>query len=487
MHREEGPELDAFFHPRGVAIVGASRDPDRPSHQILRNMTTGCFAGPVFPINPHAPEILGQTCYPDLLSIPGPVELVVMAARAETLDSFLADLTGRQTRRGDVKALAVVSAGFGEEGTAEGAARKRRLLEACRRLGIRMAGPNCIGVVNTHTGVDTTFLLDPDRRPGSVSFVTQSGSMVVWMYSLWAADPSAPALAKAVSLGNAADVDMAEAITFLGQDPQTAVLGLYVEGTPRARRLLNAIAGAGEHKPVVVLKGGRYSAGEAAAATHTGALAGAGAIWDGALRQAGALVADNAEEFSAFLTAAERLWPQLGAASRAAVMTSAGGPGVQAMDALFGEAGLPAARFSQDTLAALTAILPPYAGIGRPDGYVDYTASASAAQQGQAVLTALRDPGVDLVLSIVLPAPGATSAGVGQALVEALAAGPGKPVLFVSPPGPAEAPGRQVLTAAGYPVFPSITLAARAVRALMQYRSWQDSRGWTRPWREVAL
>lgn len=448
-------------------------------------MTEGAYTGPVFPVNPGATEILGRPCFPSLQAVPGTVDLVVMATRADHLDSFLVDLEHRRLARGDVRALAVVAAGFGEEGTPAGALRRRRLLAASRRLGIRLVGPNCGGVVDTYSGVDTTFLLAPLRRPGHVSFVTQSGSMLAWLYSLWAADPAAPALAKAISVGNADDIDLAEAVHYLAADPATRAIGLYLEGTPRARRLLRAVAAAGEHKPVVVLKAGRHAAGEAAAATHTGALAGAGAIWDGALRQAGALLARDPEEFSALLAGAERLWPRLGAAVRVAVLTSAGGPGVQAMDALFGEGGLTAARFAPETAAALAAALPPWAAIGRPDGLVDTTAAATAVQQARALALALADPGVDLAFCIVLPAPGAVAAEVAEAMAGALV--PDKPVVFVSPPGPAEAPGRQLLAAAGCPVFAAIFPAARTITALMQYRSWKDSRGWTRPWREVAL
>lgn len=504
--------MQAFFSPRGIAVVGASRAPARIGHHIVKNLKAAGYAGPLHPVNPSGEEILGLRSYPRLADVPGPAELVVLALRTDALDAFLDDLAARQATRGDVRALVATGAGYAEIGTDEGRRRQERLTAACRRLGVRLLGPNCIGVADTRTGVDTTFLSVPHLRRGGVSLVSQSGGMVAWLYGLWAGEPSSPGLARMVNVGNAADVSLAEAVRFLGADPDTRALGVYIEGTPCARDLLDAIAGAARDKPVVVLKGGITEAGGAAAASHTGNLAGTGPLWEGTLRQAGALVARSPEEFTAFLAAAERLWPAIGGPGpgtdppgdagspgsavplRVAILTNAGGAGVLASDALWGESGGAAvpAHLDPATREAVSAVLPPFATVGRPDGYVDATAGASPAHIARAAARVAADPGVDLVFLIVLSTPyipaDVLAREVDAALAEAEAR-PGRrpglaPVATVLPAGPLQAAGREGFARAGRIALPSLHSGARAALALARYRQWRAARGWERPWRE---
>lgn len=491
--------METFFSPRGIAVIGASRDPSRLGSLVLQNLLAAGYSGPIWPVNPSAEEIMGRPAAASLSEVPEPVEMVVLALRAEALPDFLTDLEKRMAIRGDVRALVAIGAGFLEDGTPEGAERQERLKATCRRLGIRLLGPNCIGVINTRTGVDTTFLSDPHRHKGGVSLATQSGALVAWLYGLWAGEPAAPGLAKVVSTGNAADVDLAEAVEYLAQDPETTCAGIYVEGTTQARRLLQSISEAAAQKPVVVLKGGRSAAGEAAAFSHTGSMAGAGALWEGALKQAGALQATTTEEFSVMLAAGERLWPYLagisGPALRLALLTNAGGPGVLASDALFGHVRgqkpvLVPAVFDSLTREMLTASLPRGAACGRPDGYVDTTAAAGPREQAAALSIALRDPNVDAAYMIALPTPASPADAVADAILGALAEIPPeaarKPVMIIMAAGQHQAAGRQILTEAGRPVFASVNEAARALRALAEYRQWRAAQGWSRPWREVS-
>ncbi len=496
--------MDAFFSPRGIAVVGASREPDRLGHLILRNLLTGGYRGPVSAVNPRADAILGRPCHPDLTSVPERVELVVLAAPAATADDFIADLERRSRERGDVKALVAVTAGFAEAG-AEGAGRQARLVNACRRLGVRLVGPNCIGVMDRRTGVNTTFLDLEGLRPGRTALVTQSGALVAWLEGLWREEPSAPALGRLVSLGNAADVEAAEVIAWLGRDAETAAIGLYLEGTGHARGLLDAIAGAAATRPVVVLKAGRSESGSAAARSHTGAMAGPRALWSAGLSQAGAWQAEGPEDFGALLAAAERLWPALAGLDasgrrapksrwRVAVVTNAGGPGVIASDLLFGAAGnhpaspLAPATLAAGTEAALRALAPPASAVVREPAYADLTAAATGRQQAAAVMAAASDPGVDVVVWVSLPTPFNPSDAVAAAYLETAASRGGNlaPVVCVLPAGPVQAAGRRVLAEAGVPAMATVAGAARGLRAAAAYRHWLATRGWDRTWRHPA-
>ncbi len=398
--------MRAFFSPAGCAVVGASRDPAKPGHQMLRSMLDAGFpAGRLFPVNPGETEIAGLPAYPDLSSIPGRVELAVLMVPPRALDTVLADVAGRASRRRDLAALIVTAGGYAELGTAEGRDRQAKLAEAARAAGVRLMGPNCIGVIDTRSHVDTTFLHGVVRRPGAIGFVSQSGALGAWFLQMLSAEPEPVGFSKFVSLGNMADLDMAETLDYLRADPATGVIGLYLEGTADPRPLLAAIARASAEKPVVVLKTGRSATGGAAATSHTGALAGPDRVWDGALRQAGALRADGMEEFVdtlRILAGGHR--PPVRAPLRVFLVTHAGGPGVYTMDLLAARPRhVTMARVSPETKAALRAAVPPMSSVCRPEGHLDMTASATPEQHAEVVKLLLRDPGVDALVTLDLP------------------------------------------------------------------------------------
>ncbi|MCL6580807.1 MAG: acetate--CoA ligase family protein [Firmicutes bacterium] len=415
--------MRSFFSPQGCAVVGASRDPGKPGHQMLRSMLDAGFPPErLFPVNPGETEIAGLDCYPSLRDIPPTVELAVLMVPPRALDAVLADVSERARSRGDLKALIVTAGGFAELGTPEGRERQERLVRAVREAGVRLMGPNCIGVIDTTTRVDTTFLHGVVHRPGPVAFVSQSGAVGAWFVQMMSSEPEPAGFSKLVSLGNMADVTVAETLEFLRDDPETGVVGLYLEGTSEPRRLLRAIAALTPLKPVVVLKTGRTRAGGAAATSHTGALAGPDLVWDGALRQVGALRATTMEEFVDTLRLLGRTGgrPVRRTPARVFLVTHAGGPGVYTMDLLADRAGLlEPAVVGASTREALRATVPPLSSVCRPEGHLDMTASATAEQHREAIRLLLADPGVDAVVALDLPIRFLGDEEVAGALAEA--------------------------------------------------------------------
>lgn len=486
--------MDSFFSPAGCAVVGASRDPQKPGHQMLRSMLDAGFPPErLFPVNPGllsagpggpgpeggvagnglaqgaGDEIAGLRAYPDLASIPGVVELAVVMVPPRALDDVLADVARRAASRRDLKALIVTAGGYAELGTAEGRERQARLARAAREAGVRLMGPNCIGVIDTRSRVDTTFLHGVVRRSGPLGFVSQSGALGAWFLQMLSSEPEPVGFGKFVSLGNMADVTMAETLDYLRTDLATGVVGLYLEGVADPRPLLASIAALSADKPVVVLKTGRTESGRAAATSHTGALAGTDRVWDGALRQAGALRVDRMEEFVDTLRVlAGRVGPA-GAAGAAGsprmpalprpplkvfLVTHAGGPGVYAMDLLAAHPRyLTPAGVTPDTKAALAAAVPPMSSVCRPEGHLDMTASATPAQHAEVVKLLLGDPGVDALVTLDLPIRFLGEEAVAEALAgawrEAAGARLGKVFLPLLMHGKWSESGRGLLERAG--------------------------------------
>jgi acyl-CoA synthetase (NDP forming) len=463
--------LEAMFRPCGIAVAGASSDPAKPGHQVLNNLLEAGYPGHLAVINPNACAVLGVPSYPDLSQVPAPVEMLILAVPARTTPEMVRAIQERSKARKDLKVVVAIGGGFAETATPEGRAWQELLVQGCRDAGVRLVGPNCVGIIDNKHRVDTTFLTGVIRHAGGVSLLSQSGAMGAWMALEWGALPVPVGLNKFISLGNMADVDMTEVLEYLGRDPSTRAIGLYVEGLPRGRALLETAGRVATRKPVVVLKVGRTEHGSSAAKSHTGALAGADAIYDGAFQQYGLIRARRLDDFVAILNAFDRLPLPLG--GRVAVLTNAGGPGVYALDCL-SDNGLRLGRFSPSTRAMLEATLPAFASIGHPDGHVDMTGGVNARQIAQCVATVLRDPGVDAVLHLFVPTKFTTAEAVAQELLQLL---PGlkrnsldKPYFPVLLAGHGVAQARRMLEENGLPTFGSPDQAAAALAALVRYR-----------------
>jgi acetyl coenzyme A synthetase (ADP forming)-like protein len=406
--------MQAFFEPRSVAVVGADRDRGRIGAEILHNLRTG-FRGRIFPVNPHASTIQTLRCYSRVTEIPGDVDLAVIVVPARKVDEVVDDCLAK-----GVKALVVISAGFAETGE-EGRAREAALIEKIRAAGVRMIGPNCMGIVNTDPKVRLNATFSPVCPPaGRVGMLSQSGALGLAILDY--ARRLNLGISTFVSAGNKPDVSGNDLLQYWENDPRTDVILLYLEsfGNPRnfgpiARRVSRS-------KPIVVVKAGRSRAGARAASSHTGALAESDAVVGALLRQSGVVRTRTLEEL--FDVATLLSSQPLPAGRRVAVITNAGGPGILAADACE-SLGLSLASLSKETIGALRAALPAEASVANP---VDLLASASAEAYRRAIHLVLADPGVDSLIVIFIP-PLVTDADTVVAAVVAEASESPKTVL----------------------------------------------------------
>ena len=381
--------LEAILRPRSLALVGASSRPDALSGRLLGNLAAAGYAGAVYPINPKAAEIRGLRCYPSLRACPAAPDLAVLMvprdAAVAAVDECIAVGVG---------GIVVITAGFREGGEA-GARVERQLLEKVRAAGVRMVGPNCMGVINTEADVRLDASFTPAAAlPGAVAFASHSGALGVAV--LEAARDVGLGFSHFVSLGNSADVDVNDMLEFWEGHDATRVVLLYLESIPEPQRFLALASRVSRRKPVVVFKGGRTAAGARAASSHTGALAAGDVAADALLKQAGCLRAGTLEEMFGLVQALESSPPARG--RRVAIVTNAGGPAIAAADALADD-GLGLATLTPATERALREFLPAEAAVGDP---VDMLPSATPANFRRAVELCLADPGVDALLTITV-------------------------------------------------------------------------------------
>ncbi|MEW6244690.1 MAG: acetate--CoA ligase family protein [Bacillota bacterium] len=465
--------LDYFFKPHSCAVVGASKDPAKPGHQCLAAMIRAGFSGELYPVNPREQEILGLRSYRSLSQIPGPLDLVVLCTPVEVMYDVLDDLGERAQTRGDVKAMVVTTAGFSELCTEEGVARQATLVKRLSEYGVRLMGPNCLGVIDTRGKVDTTFLLGVDMTPGGISFVTQSGALGAWFVQAWSSHPGPVGFSKMVSLGNMADVDIVEVVQYLGQDDTTTVIGLYLEGTSDPRALLEAASEAARRKPVIVLKTGRTSEGERAASSHTGSMAGKDQIWDGAFRQYGVLRVHTMDALLDAMRSFDKL--PLPNGNRLFVITHAGGPGVYTTDLVFETGEVVLSTVGEEVKQNLKRRLPPHANVCSPDGLIDMTASGTVAQHAWATEYLLSQPEVDgaMVMDMQIPffSVAQLSRELGETYRRLRENGVSKPLLAVMMHGRWAQEGRAIFEAAGVPTYDSPDRAVAAFRNMVRYAS----------------
>jgi acetate---CoA ligase (ADP-forming) len=410
--------LRPFFTPNGVAVIGASRDPTKISFGVMRNLTDRerGYRGPIYPINPKADEVLGLRCYPDIAAVPDPVELALLIIPA----AIVPDAVEACGRRG-IKAVVVISGGFREVGP-EGAALEQQIVEIGRRYGMRIMGPNGIGVIDAYTPINTTFV--PGMPPtGHIAFVSQSGalcgSIIDWTIG------NHIGFSRLLSVGNEADVNETDLLPILAADPNSRVVILYLEDIKGGEAFMPALRDAAAAKPVLVLKTGRTASGQAATASHTGALAGAHAAFQAACRQTGVIEVDRVQTL--FNGALALAYQPLPAGNRIAILTNAGGPAAVAAD-VFEAAALRLAQTSPQTRTLLRSFLHPDAQVAGP---VDMLGGADETHYRRALAAVLADPAVDGVLAILTP----QSLSRPLAIVEAIHAAvrsqdrPTKPVL----------------------------------------------------------
>ncbi len=410
-HREQVSEARSvarILAPSSIAVIGASRRADTIGNGVLRNLLAGDFAGPVYPINPNASSVAGVAAHPDLAAVPGPVDLAVVCVRAELVDGIVDDCI----RKG-VRGLVVISAGFAELG-GEHRDAERALVRRLRANGIRMIGPNCMGVVNTAPGVqmNATFAPDPPV-PGHIAFASQSGGLGIEL--LAESGVRDLGISSFVSLGNKADVSSNDLLQLWGEDPDTHVVLLYLESFGNPTKFARLAREVGRTTPIIAVKSGRTVAGARGTSSHTAALAAPDDVVDTLLHEAGVIRVDTLEEL--FDTASIAVHQPLPRGPRVAIVSNGGGPGILAADACV-TAGLQVDELSAATQDALRAVVSPDGSVSNP---IDLVASASADVYRATLDILVADPDVDALLVIFVPPLVTRADDVAAALVAAAA------------------------------------------------------------------
>jgi acetyltransferase len=440
--------LAPFFAPRHVVFIGASRTPGRLGYVLAHNLVEHGFRGEVSFVNPNGGALFGRPLHPSLDEVPGSPDLAVLLIPAALIPDAL-DACGRR----GIRAAIVASGGFSETGEA-GRELERRIRDVLDRHGMRLVGPNCIGIMDSDSGLDTAFLSGPGLLAGPVAFVSQSGAVCAAVIE-WARGDGF-GLSRLFSLGNQVDVTETDVLEAIGRDANSTVVTLYLEGVDDGRRFVDVASEVTRRKPVIALKVGRSEAGRRAAASHTGALAGRDVAYDAAFRRAGILRARSSEDV--FDWARVLAQGPFGPAHRLAILTNAGGPGVAATDAAAVE-GLDVIPLTEATRARLRDFVPPEGAFNNP---VDMLAAASPVTYGGALRVLLDADEVDSVLVILPPPPGWPAEDVADAII-AETRGSRKAVVVALMGDAGIRVARERLREAGVPAF---RYPERAVRAL---------------------
>lgn len=452
--------LDLFFRPKSIAVVGASRSTHKVGRIVYDNLSKA-FGGPVYPVNPQAETIAGRVCYPSVGTIPEPPELAVIATPAPTVPGII-----EEASKAGCKAAIILSSGFSEIG------RKGLEEDIIKAKGkMRILGPNIVGILDTHSGIDTIF--NPKHRQarpqkGKISFISQSGALGAAVLD-WAAMEGV-GISKFISIGNRIDVDEVDVLDGLEHDPGTRAIAIYIEGTHRGREFYEKLRETSKKKPVIVIKAGRTAAGAKAVMSHTASLAGEAEIWHGMLEQAGCLEAKEIDElFDLAKALSEQPPPKVAsreATSAIQVITNGGGFGVMCSDEIL-EQGMALARLSPKTVRAIRAFrgIPAHASIGNP---IDLTGDSTADMYEAAITAALSDRGVDAAIIIVLFQVPAIETRVVDVIRQA-AERFGKPIVVCSTGGEFAQVHRKLLEKAGIPTYPTPYRTVRAMSALVKY------------------
>jgi acetyl coenzyme A synthetase (ADP forming)-like protein len=452
-------DLEPFFNPKTVAVVGASARKASVGGVIFRNFLKPAFNGVVYPINPRATEVLGIPSYERVSEVPEPIDLAVIAVPAGIVPNIMKDCEEKR-----VKTAIIISGGFKETGP-EGAYLEEQVVEIAKRSGIRVIGPNCVGIYDTNTGVDTTFLpASRMGRPGKgyISFISQSGAFAAAVLDMNA--QSGLGVSRVISFGNKADVNEIDLIKYLGDDPETRVIVEYLEGLSPSTGASYIQTGkmVTRQKPIIVVKSGRSKRGSAAAASHTGALAGDARLYDFAFQQAGILSARDFEDGFEMAKALASQPPAQG--NRILIVTDAGGAGVMTVDAC--EAlGMRVPETPKKEKQILREAYPGYCSVHNP---IDLTGDTDAERYQIAFDTLLGTSYYDAAIAIVMMQVPLLNLDIVDRLVAVIRKYQ-KPLVALTAGGRFTMKGAQLLEEAGIPALPTPARAAKALWALVEY------------------
>ncbi len=451
--------LDKLFKPSSIAVVGASNRPGSVGSLVMRNLLQGGFGGPIMPVNPKRQAVAGVLSYPSIGDLAVVPDAAVVCTPPQTVPGVIAELGEAGTQ-----AAIVLTAGLSREKDKEGRVLQDVMLENARAHGLRILGPNCLGLLVPGIGLNASFAHLP-ALPGRIAFVSQSGALCTAVLD-WARINNV-GFSHFISMGDTVDVDFGDVIDYLGSDPQTRSILLYIESIKERRNFMSAARAAARNKPILVIKSGRVAEGARAAASHTGALAGSDDVYDAAISRSGALRVYSIDElFSASETLA-RSRPLRG--ERLVILTNGGGAGVLAVDALI-QGGGTLARLSDETIAKLDAVLPPTWSRDNP---VDIIGDAPGERYTKSFEVLAQAPEADAVLVMHCPTATASSTEAAQAIIDAARKNPCNLVTtWIG--GEVVAEARRMFRDAGIPSFVTPEAAVQAFMHLVRYRRNQD-------------
>ncbi|MCK6571012.1 acetate--CoA ligase family protein [Myxococcota bacterium] len=453
--------LDALLRPRSVAVIGASRERNSISYDLLHNLLEFGFTGPVFPVNPRTPVVHSLKCYPSVSDIPDPVDLAIIVVPRQHVLAH-----AEACARKGVKGLVVITAGFKEVG-GEGEVLEQKLREITRNAGMRMVGPNCMGLINTDPEfrLQGSFSATMVPLSGPIAFSSQSGALGEAILALMT--QLGLGLSMFVSLGNKTDVSGNDLLEYWEHDPRTKVVLMYLESFGNPQRFMNTARRVARKKPILAMKSGRTAAGARAAASHTGSLAGADVAVDSLMAQCGVIRCEAIEQMFMFAAALATQPPPKG--DRVAVVTNSGGPGILAVDACV-RLGLQVPALSAATQARMRPALPPEASTANP---VDMIASARGEHYQACLRAVVDDPDIDAVIVIFTSLEIIDSMAVADGILNGIA-GTDKPVLVCFMGKVATKPAIARMKEAGLPVYTFPEEAAQAMGALYRRRVWLE-------------
>lgn len=451
--------LTEFFAPRGIAVVGASRDPKKVGHAVFANLLAGSYSGPVYPVNPSADDVLGHPTYPSLSALPPHVDLAVVVVPAAVASAVI-----QECGTNGIGAAIVISAGFRETGPA-GAVLERELVSAAREGGVRLLGPNCLGLIATRAGINASFApIMPSQ--GNISFLSQSGALGTAILD-WAAGEGI-GLSSFVSLGNKADVSEVDLVRAWSTDPDTGVVVAYLESISDGAGFVDAVSELVRRTPFIALTAGSSEAGARAVSSHTGSLAGSRAAYAAAFRKAGAIAASTVQELFDFAEGFAR--QRLPRGPGTVILTNAGGPAILATDAceLY---GVTLAKLDSSTERSLREVLPAAASIYNP---VDILGDAPATRYADAARIILADPNVNSLIVILTPQamtdPEQTALSISEAVRDSEVT-----TLAVFMGDATVASAMQVFKESGIPGYSFPERAVGTLGAMERYRAFREA------------
>ena len=451
--------LDNFFKPDSVAVIGASREAGKVGYEVVKNLVENKFDGNIYPINPKADEVLGVKAYPNITAVPDKIGLAIMVIPSQFILSAIEDC-GKK----GIDSVIIITAGFKESGS-EGAKLEQELAKRTKELGIRVIGPNCLGIIDTYTKLNASFAPGMPS-PGKIAFFSQSGALGTAILD-WAIKENI-GFSKFISMGNKMDVNEADLLTVLADDPDTNVILGYIEGVKNGKAFMDAAFNATKKKPVIIIKSGSTAAGARAASSHTGTLAGSENAFISAFKQCGIIRAATLE--SLFDYALVLAYQPLPKNNRLAILTNAGGPGIMAADACE-KSILTMATFQTETIETLRKSLPSTAALYNP---VDVIGDAKADRYLSALQAINNDKNTDMLLVLLTPqAP--TEAGLTAQYTVDTFAGSGKPVVASFMGGHSVEDGIKVFDKNRVPNFSNPERAISALEAASKYANWKNN------------